>query len=792
MLERLGLVVLSPQNAFAICLLAVAVACANAETINLASFTLTQSTFANGSATSPDSGLTLVITGPNDGSGEPGSTDYVGTVTAGGIFQFDWAFSTLDRPNYESAGYLIDGDFTQLAAANGESGSVSVPVVAGSSIGFELETVDNTGGPGILTVSDFVAPDPLGVEGALPAREDGSFWLVLSALAFGLTFKISRRYVRLFGKPVGATMAAAACLALVQPLAAATQIQYTGTNVTGSLVLISTVNMTQQATALQTSALSVLAAERPPKFLPGRLRPPSRAAARPVIGMSDVLTPLAPMAAATTSSLTITAASGITGFNALSHLDQRLANNGNQFSIEPPSQSIAASTNYILEGVNDAIQVFYPSGEPALPAVLSSNQVFGLSPAINRATGANGVYFTDMRVFYDLDVDRWFIIQRDLDNDIDGNTLQTSHLYLAVSQTGDPTATYDIYRMETTNLHHYGCPCLADYPQVGADQYGLYISWNEFDILYSSFVDASILSLSKASLAGGSLAPTAYQFFIPTSTGYEFAITPSSTPPDAVNYVAAGGLEYFTSTLYQSSYDGGIALWAMINTSSLALSPSPVLTMVEVPTLSYSYPGVARQCPGPLPYGSTLSPPGVLAYLDGGDNRVQALSYASGRLYVTFQAGVFDQTGHLQVGGAFVVLSPTYRNGVLAATAINQGYLVVNGNNLLRPAIAVNPQGSGSITATLVGPDWYPSAVVIPFDTFSAPSSLQIAGMGTLPEDGFTGYPGDGSAGVARWGDYNTAVATSDGAIWMVAQYIGTFPRTTLANWNTYIARFQP
>jgi hypothetical protein len=735
---------------------------------------------------STDGGLTLVFTGPNDGSGESGYTDYVATLATSGIFQFDWAFATLDKPNYELAGYLIDGVFTELAAANGETGSVTVPVFAGSSVGFEMQTVDNSGGPGILTVSDLAAPDPL----VLSAPEPGSLGLMASALTFVFILTLYRRKVRPSGKSLRAIMMLGVCLTLSQPSKAQTQHQYTGANVTASLVLKGTVNLTQQGQVAQTSALPALASERPSGYLPRRLRPLT--AGHSTFVRQDVFPRLASPTVATAPGLTIAPASGITGFNALSHLDQRLANGGNQFSIEPPSQSIAASTNYVLEGVNDGIQVFYPSGQPALPAVLSSNQAFGLPPSIDRTTGANGVYLTDMRVYYDLDFDRWFIIQRDLDNDIYGNTLKTSHLWLAVSQTGDPTATYGIYLMETTNSGHGGCPCLADYPQVGADQYGFYISWNEFNSLSSSFVDATILCLSKAGLASGALTPTAYQFFLPYATGYEFAITPSSTPPGAVNFVASGGLEYFASTLSESAYNGGVALWAMTNTSSLALAPNPVLTMVEISTLSYLVPNVAQQRPGPLPYGSSLTPRGVLAFLDGGDNRVQALTYAGARLYATFPTGVVDQNGHFQVGGAFVVLAPTYRNAVLAATVVNQGYLLVNGNNLLRPAIAVNPQGSGAITATLVGPDWYPSSVLIPFDTFSTPSALQIAGMGTMPEDGFTGYPGDGTAGVARWGDYNTAVATNDGAIWMVAQYIGTFPRTTLANWNTYITRFQP
>jgi len=86
----------------------------------------------------------------------------------------------------------------------------------------------------------------------------------------------------------------------------------------------------------------------------------------------------------------------------------------------------------------------------------------------------------------------------------------------------------------------------------------------------------------------------------------------------------------------------------------------------------------------------------------------------------------------------------------------------------------------------------YPSATLIPFDTFSTPLTIQVAGAGALPEDGFSGYPDGGGFGIARWGDYSTAVATSDGAIWMVAEYVGNYPRTEFANWNTYVMRKQP
>src|SRR5690348_18076863 len=46
---------------------------------------------------------------------------------------------------------------------------------------------------------------------------------------------------------------------------------------------------------------------------------------------------------------------------------------------------------------------------------------------------------------------------------------------------------------------YLGCPCLLDYPQIGADQYGFYISANEFSSFFGSFNDSTIIAISKAS-----------------------------------------------------------------------------------------------------------------------------------------------------------------------------------------------------------------------------------------------------------------------------------------------------
>lgn len=590
-------------------------------------------------------------------------------------------------------------------------------------------------------------------------------------------------------------------------LIAQNQTTYTGANITGQLTLVRTVDVLQAASRTTTTLL----ASRPARLFeqhnawnPEYAEDPPRLLKRfrPSFSQDELDTPPWRSLAITTQplreigtvmGLPVNANTTSFGFSGLTHADQRLANGGNQFNVEPPNPSIAVANGYILQGVNNAIQVYSTSGSPVLPKVLSTNELFGVPAAINRLTGVNGVFPTDMRVFHDQTINRWFVLQRAQDYDQFGNTLPSSHMYLAVSQTPNPAGVYNIYSIETTDAGRPGCPCVADYPQIGADQHGFYISTGEYNVFSEYFINAQIHAISKASLAAGAATPTTYRFTLPFTTGYEFSIQPATTPPGSQFFASNNGIEYLVSSFARAGEDSNLAIYAIHNTGSLATAnPSLTLTQLIVPVISYTAPDVALQRPGALPYGSTFSPPGSLAFLDGGDPRVQALSYAGGRLYTSLATQLTDETGRRVVGGAFVILSPTFRNGLLAAPVLRQGYFAVKNNHLLRSGIAVNAQGRGVIAATLVGPDYYPSAVYLPLDLMTGPASVQLTGFGAGPQDGFTGYPGGFGAGVARWGDYTTAFVSADGAVWSTAEYIPNAVRTERANWGTYITRFVP
>src|SRR5918911_1739864 len=115
------------------------------------------------------------------------------------------------------------------------------------------------------------------------------------------------------------------------------------------------------------------------------------------------------------------------GFEGLNFYQQRYARGGNQFSVEPPDQGMCAGNGYVVEAVNDVLNVYsQATGASVLPDNTSTNIVsgfprnvnhavdlnsfYGYAPAINRSTGARGPFVTDPSCLYDAATQRWFVV----------------------------------------------------------------------------------------------------------------------------------------------------------------------------------------------------------------------------------------------------------------------------------------------------------------------------------------------------------------------------------------------
>ncbi|HKE71964.1 MAG TPA: hypothetical protein VKB57_00005, partial [Acidimicrobiales bacterium] len=123
------------------------------------------------------------------------------------------------------------------------------------------------------------------------------------------------------------------------------------------------------------------------------------------------------------------AAASVPGLN---HRDQRLANNGNQFSLEPPDQALCAGNGFVVEAVNSVIRVHDRSGA-VVAGVQDLNTFLGYPAAIDRTTGVIGPQVIDVICHYDPDSNRFMVADTTLGSNPDGSFTGKNTIDLAVS-----------------------------------------------------------------------------------------------------------------------------------------------------------------------------------------------------------------------------------------------------------------------------------------------------------------------------------------------------------------------
>src|SRR5215469_3783131 len=268
-------------------------------------------------------------------------------------------------------------------------------------------------------------------------------------------------------------------------------------------------------------------------------------------------------------------------FDGLNHRNQRLANGGNQFSLEPPDQGLCGGNGFVIEAINDVLQVYDTQGN-AQTGVVDLNTSFGYVAAINRSTGAFGPEITDPSCYFDSSTQRWFVVVLTLDRIGTSATLSGSnHLDIAVSTTASPLDPFIIYHLPVQNdgtqgTPNHGCTggaCLGDYPHIGADANGFYITTNEFNFFAPGFRASQIYAMSKQSLEAGR-ATSAINFDTANFTldgNPGFTVWPASSPGTSFSS-EAGGTEYLLSSVARfspSASDTRLRIWGISNTQSL-------------------------------------------------------------------------------------------------------------------------------------------------------------------------------------------------------------------------------
>jgi hypothetical protein len=516
------------------------------------------------------------------------------------------------------------------------------------------------------------------------------------------------------------------------------------------------------------------------------------------------------------------------GFDGLNFHDQRYANGGNQFSVEPPDQGLCAGNGFVMESVNDVLAIYDQQGSKLVGPV-DLNTFYGYPSAINRSTGAFGPSITDPSCYYDAGTGRWFQIVLTLDRVGSSSALAgTNHLDIAVSQTSNPTGAWNIYHLPVQNNGTQGTPdhgcaggfCLGDYPHIGADANAIFLTTNEFALFGSGFYGAQIYVISKWALVSGAASPNVVLFNggDPSIPAPAFTVWPAISS-GGQHEGARGGTEYLLSSdavFYNSGTSTTLWLWSVSNTRLIDRAPTALsLDVTPLTVQNYAVPtNLAQQKPGNAPlrdcFALTGCAPTYLGYpnivystpraLAVGDSRMQQVTYANGKLWGTLDTDVLLADGSHGSGINYFVINP--RSGGLYAN----GTLALPDASLTYGAAAVTKSGRGVIAFTLVGPSDHPSAGYAGLDARMGAGDVHIAAAGKGPWDGFTGIPYLGG-GRPRWGDYGAAAADGE-TIWTASEYIAqtctladylTAPlfqcggtRGALSNWATRISSIEP
>lgn len=483
--------------------------------------------------------------------------------------------------------------------------------------------------------------------------------------------------------------------------------------------------------------------------------------------------------------------SSFSGFDGLDSTDSGQAVG---FVDEPPDQGMSTNGYQVAEAVNLAIQVFSEKGKPLVPPT-SLYAFFGVPVAANPDGSFNEL--SDPRIFYDWESGHWFVTILEYKVTAAGALTGGSEVLVAVSDSRDAVrGSYTLNSVDVSDTGYGSCPCLGDQPLLGLNRDGVYLSTNEFSTSTGYFQTALVVAVNKRDLIEGTSTPIAAGFDgLNLGGGESFSVQPALPAPGTWTGENRG-TEFLTGTLdFYGSGDDRVGVFAITNTETLKDNvPNLNFQQTIVRTEQYSSPVPVVQKRGRYPLGMSLGQPEER--LDAGDDRMEQLYYAAGKLYCGFNTTLLDPKGKIgpRTGAVWLAIQPKADFNSLSANVWRQGYIGIPDGSVLYPSFAVDKWGNGAIGFSLSGPNYFPSTGYVHFERGVIWPHVRLAGIGQAPEDGFSGYPQFGGGGIARWGDYGAAMVGPNGVIWLASEYIPnpySRPRTKYTNWGTFISRIQ-
>jgi hypothetical protein len=461
----------------------------------------------------------------------------------------------------------------------------------------------------------------------------------------------------------------------------------------------------------------------------------------------------------------------------------------------PPDMALAASTDFVLQGVNTQFEVLDTSGhvQPGWP--VSAQSFFGVPNVPCDTAHKSQPFLSDPRALYDPIDHRFWAAMLQVENGlgIAPDCPFKSVYYIAVSQTGDPRGDWNVYEFNMSLDGQFA----ADFTQIGINKDAIYFSANmfgPFDLIHFGFY-AEVFEANKAKMERGQGGFTADGFFNMRASGP--GITAATGPfladtlQPALNIDNSGGSgEVFVDTLdgpdpanghFCGFFGGGaadscsgIAVWRMTNPIGHDRGgPAPVLTATTVPSKPYVFSPPADQ-------------PSCNRCVDALDLRFTATPVIRGGvLYGAFETALNNGTQIVpSIEWAQIGLSGSEKG------ASQTGYYSLSGDAAVSfPALM--PDGHGNVVMLFE----HMSHTVFPETRYIVKhGGSQFHGTGTLLKAGEGSYRpqlcGSAALPVCRWGDFSATSFDGAGGIWFAGEYANTLnlgaPQNG-RNWGTWI-----
>jgi hypothetical protein len=404
-------------------------------------------------------------------------------------------------------------------------------------------------------------------------------------------------------------------------------------------------------------------------------------------------------------------------------------------NFDPPDNAFAVGPNHVMTSVNMNFSIWDKQGN--LMTTIDGVQWFSQVTPAPEVSG-------DPQVIYDHYDGRWFFLFMGIWD----SGQQASHL-ICYSDDDNPVGTWYMYRLPTTTW--------GDYPHVGYDDQGIYITTNNFPISGGSFLYVQLRILNKSELYASYADSLSYvdiwNISLPNTSQLVFSLQP------AISFTPGNNAAYFAWN------NGGFASFYSLYKLTDPVT-NPVLTGVRLPVPSYDSPNDATQLGGN-------------SLIDNLSRMTSVPVLRDGKLYAVhaIENSQFSNYGSLKY---FVV-------DVSSNTVLEQVEFGAQGYFYLFPSIIVDKDHNIAITYSRSGNTEYVGAF------YSTKLSTDLPGLSPskVMMEGQGNYNRFSGNSVQRWGDYfaTSLDPVTEYNLWLYSEYAAA--RNTWGTWLTEI-RMKP